>query len=132
MVSIPKGEVTKCFACSTDSDASQSYGASWFGSSYPLSRFINGYDVSQKEFLISKGVSLDIVTELEDSGILPFRFSFHCMEIQEAIDFANYCMQIVIGYNNFYGGARYCGGDVDICVITPKNLQWVQCKKWLL
>ena len=46
---------------------------------------------------------------------------FDGMPLQDAVDFANYAVQLTIGRFRFAAGVPVCGGNVDIAVITPNH-----------
>lgn len=57
---------------------------------------------------------------------------FNGMPLQDGIDFAEYCVQVVIGRYRFGPGAPLCGGDIDVAVIRPNSFKWSRHKQWAI
>ncbi len=113
-------------------DGRPSFGANWFGLGDALVRLINGYDPDAMKELIRRGASKDIVRKWVDDRVPELPLVFDGMPLQDAIDFANYCVQVVIGRWRFGVGAPLCGGDIDIAVIRPGSFGWAQRKQWAI
>lgn len=113
-------------------DGSQSFGANWFGQTDALSRLIHGYDRGGLDELIKRGVNKEIVQKWMDDRVSELPLIFNGMPLQDAIDFANYAVQLTIGRFRFAVGLPTCGGNVDIAVITPSTFQWAQRKQWAI
>jgi hypothetical protein len=54
------------------------------------------------------------------------------MPLQDAIDFAEYAVEVVVGRFRFGHGPPLCGGDTDIAVVTPGNFEWAKRKLWVI
>ena len=109
------------------------FGASWFGQTNPLSRLIKGYDPIFLNDIIKKmGVEQDVVQNWVNSRGTDLRLVFDGMPLQDAIDFANWAVQVVIGAFRFSSGPPLCGGATDIAVITPTAFRWAQRKQWAI
>ena len=106
------------------------FGADWFGQTDALTRLVKGYDYAAINELVNRGADPAIVNKwLEDNvGELPLIFDG--MPIQDAVDFANYAVQVSIGRFRFGAGPPLCGGDIDIAVVTPDSFEWAQRKRW--
>lgn len=113
-------------------DGSPSFGASWFGQTGPLVRLIKGYDPKHLSSLIKRGADKAVVQGWVDDNESEFPLVFDGMPLQDAIDFAIYATQVVIGAFRFGVGPPICGGDVDIAVITPTTFRWAQRKQWAI
>jgi hypothetical protein len=107
-----------------------SFGADWFGLTDALTRLIKGYDKKSLEELVRRGVDKAIIQKWIDDNISELPLVFDGMPIQDAVDFANYAVQVTIGRYRFCLGPPLCGGDIDIAVITPNAFQWAQRKRW--
>jgi hypothetical protein len=113
-------------------DGSPSFGANWFGKIDALSRLVHGYDRQGMNELIKRGADKDIVQKWIDDHVSELPLVFDGMPLQDAIDFANYAVQLTIGRFRFTVGPPLCGGNVDIAVITPFAFQWAQRKQWTM
>jgi len=113
-------------------DGSQSFGANWFGQIDTLSRLIHGYDRAGIDELVKRGVDKTIVQKWINDRVSELPLVFDGMPLQDAVDFANYAIQLTIGRFRFAIGVPVCGGNVDIAVITPNAFQWAQRKQWAI
>ena len=113
-------------------DGRPSFGADWFGQNDPLRRLIKGISAPALSKLIDMGADQKIVQQWVDDSVAEFPLIFDGMPIQDAIDFANFAVQVTIGCFRFGPGAPLCGGDVDIAIITPDTFQWAQRKQWAI
>ena len=113
-------------------DGSPSFGANWFGQIDALSRLIHGYDKAGIDELVKRGVDKAIVQKWTDDRVSELPLVFDGMPLQDAVDFANYAVQLTIGRFRFAVGVPVCGGNVDIAVITPSAFQWAQRKQWAI
>jgi hypothetical protein len=111
-------------------DGSPDFGANWFGQAEPLRRLIKGYDIRSINELVRRGADQAIVQGWIDSNVSELPLIFDGMPIQDAVDFANYAVQVTIGCFRFAGGPPLCGGNIDIAVITPAAFHWAQRKQW--
>lgn len=114
------------------SDGSPSFGTNWFGSGEPLTRLIKGFDPQVLDDLVKRGVDRDIIESWATKAVGEIPLVFDGMPLQDAIDFANYAVQVAIGVCRFRAGPAVCGGDVDIAVITPGAYHWAQRKRWAI
>ncbi len=107
------------------------YGASWYGQTEAIVRLYKGYDPRLRQVLAEKGVDKKIIDELpRDLAPLEWKVIFDGMPLQEAIDLAEYLINVVIGSYRFPLGPPTCGGHIDIAVMTHKGFDWVRRKKW--
>lgn len=113
-------------------DGSPDFGANWFGQIDALSRLIHGYDKAGINELIKRGADKTIVQKWMDDHVSELLLVFDGMPIQDAVDFANYAVQLTIGKFRFSVGVPVCGGNVDIAVITPDAFKWAQRKQWAI
>ena len=112
--------------------ARQDFGANWFGQTDALARLIQGYDPAAIEELIKRGADLPIVQKWIDDRVSALPLIFDGMPLQDAVDFTNWAVNVVIGRFRFAPGVQTCGGDVDIAVIRPNAFDWAQRKRWSL
>lgn len=113
-------------------DGNPNFGANWYGLTDALIRLIKGYDLASLEKLISRGANKDIVQKWMDDNVSELPLVFNGMPLQDAIDFAEYCVQVVIGRYRFSPGSALCGGDIDIAVIRPNSFKWSKHKQWAI
>lgn len=111
-------------------DGSPSFGADWFGQTDALRRLIKGYNAKALEELVKRGVDKTIIQKWIDDNVAELPLIFDGMPIQDAVDFANYAVQVTIGCFRFAAGPPLCGGNIDIAVITPAAFHWAQRKQW--
>lgn len=111
-------------------DGSLDFGANWYGLTDALTRLIRGFDPSALDELVKRGVDRGVIQKWVNDSVSDLTIVFDGMPLQDAIDFANFAAQVVIGRYRFGIGPPLCGGDVDIAVITPADFQWAQRKQW--
>ena len=109
-----------------------SFGLNWFGSGEPLTRLIKGFDPQVLDDLASRGIDRDILESWATKAVGELPLVFDGMPLQDAIELANYAVQVAIGVCRFRAGPAFCGGDVDIAVITPGAYHWAQRKRWAI
>lgn len=56
--------------------------------------------------------------------------NFSSMPLQDAIDFVNYLINLMGGRCRFYSDTPFCGGPIDIAVITYNGFKWIKVKEW--
>ena len=112
------------------SDGSPSFGGNWFGQGDPLRRLVKGYSSGALAELVKRGADKAIVQKWVDDSVPELPLIFDGMPIQDAVDFADYAVQVTIGCFRFAGGPPLCGGNIDIAVITPAAFHWAQRKQW--
>ena len=95
-----------------------------------LVRLVNGFDPAALNQLVVRGADAAIVQQWVNDRVAELPLVFDGMPLQDAIDFADYAVRVVIGRYRFAQGAQLCGGDVDIAVITPSAFRWAQKKRW--
>ncbi len=78
------------------------YGAHWGGKQLAITKLVNGQPV--------------LIT------------SYHMMPLKDAIDFAEFLIDLTIKYERFSDDIQTCGGDIDVLVITKDNAFWKQHK----
>lgn len=111
-------------------DGTPLFGSSWFGLTDALVRLVKGFFPPALDELIKRGVDKDIIQKWAEDGISELPLIFDGMPLQDAIDFAEYCIQVTIGSTRFGPGAPLCGGDIDIAVMRPQSFAWAKRKQW--
>lgn len=113
-------------------DGNPDFGVNWWGLTDALVRLIIGFDPASLEVLIQRGVDRQIIQKWIDDHVSMLPLIFNGMPLQDAIDIAEYCVQVVIGRYRFGPGAPLCGGDIDIAVIRPNSFKWSKHKQWAI
>jgi hypothetical protein len=113
-------------------DGRPSFGSNWFGQNDALIRLFKGYDIRSLEELIRRGVDKKIIEKWVGDAVSELLIIFDGMPLQDAIDFAEYAVQVVIGRFRFGPGPPLCGGEIDIAVVTPGNFEWAKRKLWAI
>ncbi|MFZ5450249.1 MAG: hypothetical protein ACOZF2_00030 [Thermodesulfobacteriota bacterium] len=113
-------------------DGRPSFGSNWFGQIDALVRLFKGYDFESLEVLVKRGVDEKIIEKWVQDAVSELLIIFDGMPLQDAIDYAEYAVQVVIGRFRFGPGPPLCGGDIDIAVVTPNNFEWAKRKLWAI
>lgn len=112
-----------------DNNGKPDFGANWFGAYDALVRLHHGCD----DLVIKNVIDRFKITQ-EDAMTLLQGIEYHVifdgMPLQDAIDYATYLINVVIGRFRFVIGAPVCGGEIDVAVIKPNSFTWVQRKTW--
>jgi hypothetical protein len=112
-----------------DKEGKPDFGASWFGMTEPIVRLHFGRDDKAIMIISEKfGIPEDKIREALQP--LQYLVPFAQMPLQDAIDYANYMINIVIGRFRFVLGAELCGGKIDIAAITQREFHWISRKSW--
>jgi len=112
-----------------DKKGKPDFGASWFGMTEPIVRLHFGRDeavvkVISEKFGIPEAEIVDALTPLQ------YAVPFAQMPLQDAIDYANYMINVVIGRFRFVMGPEFCGGEIDIAAVTQREFNWISRKSW--
>jgi hypothetical protein len=105
------------------------FGANWYGLTDAIIRLHWGRDESALG-VIAKNFNKSIDDIREMLAPLQYPVIFDGMPLQDAIDYAVYLVNVVIGRFRFVVGAPLCGGEIDVAVITPGTFTWIQRKSW--
>jgi hypothetical protein len=105
------------------------FGANWYGMTDAIVRLHWGRD-DQALALLAQRFQVE-VSEIH-SILEPFQYPvpFEGMPLQDAIDYAVYLVNVVIGRFRFSIGPEFCGGDIDVAVVTPDAFTWIRRKSW--
>ncbi len=114
-----------------DIDGKPQFGASWFGATDAIIRLHWGRDDMAIGILTEK---FDIPKEAIHEALAPLQYiiPFPVMPLQDAIEYAQYVGNIVIGRYRFVVGSELCGGQIDIAAITQEDFSWITPKVWKL
>lgn len=108
-------------------------GINWFGEPEAISRLVLGFGSNLPAVLINMGVpedQIDAAVGLVQSNLeVPLAES--PMPIQDAIDLAEFLVNITIMFRRFAHGAPTVGGPIEIVAITKhEGFKWVRRKHY--
>lgn len=112
-----------------DVEGKPDFGASWFGVTEPIVRLHFGRDEAAIKS-ISETFNIPENDIRETLRPLQYKIPFAMMPLQDAIEYANYMLNVVIGRYRFVVGPELCGGEIDIAAITQREFTWVSRKSW--
>lgn len=110
-------------------DGKPDFGANWFGLVEPIVRLHWGRD-DRAVAIISEKFDIpqqDVRKALEP---LQYRVPFAVMPLQDAIEYAQYTLDVAIGRYRFVIGPELCGGEIDIAAVTQREFKWISRKTW--
>ncbi len=132
LISLPNADELR--AIRPDRDGNPQFGATWYGMTDAIVRLHWGRDDAVLGILAEhfketpeKETPEEITESLEK---LQYPVIFDGMPLQDAIDYAIYLVNVVIGRFRFVVGAPLCGGEIDVAVMEPNQFTWVQRKSW--
>lgn len=110
-----------------DVDGKPNFGANWYGTTDPIIRFHHGRDDALIKLLSEK---YEIAEEELRETIKPleYKIPFAVMPLQDAIEYANFMIELVIGKYKYVIGPELSGGEVDIVAITKHEFNWISQK----
>ena len=114
-----------------DRDGKPDFGASWFGLTDAIVRLHWGRDENAIKIISEK---FDIPEQAVFEALQPLQYPipFAVMPLQDAIEYASYVVNVVIGRFRFVLGVELCGGEIDIAAITQREFHWISKKSWKL
>lgn len=114
-----------------DSHGNPTFGASWFGMTDALVRLHFGYDrESIQQIAARSDLNNEQLRELVAS--FEYQLPWAVMPLQDAIEYANYMLNVAVGRYRFVIGPELCGGEIDIAAITQNRFNWIRRKVWSL
>lgn len=109
-------------------------GITWYGQGEPITRLILGYSGAMPMVLATdlnvpedqrEPIMLLLQQKLQAPVISP------AMPIQDAIDLAEFLVQVAINYARFMPGPQTVGGPIEIAAITKhEGFKWIQRKHY--
>jgi hypothetical protein len=112
-----------------DKSGKPTFGANWYGLTDAIVRLHHGRD-DQVVQEIAKRFSVSPDEAKKVLGQFEYPVYFDGMPLQDAIDYAVYLVNVVIGRYRFVAGAPLCGGEVDVAAIMPDTFTWISRKSW--
>jgi hypothetical protein len=92
----------------------------------PEIRRVNADDAGAMQFGVVRAGDVLVANRLIDTNYLPL---FAAMPIQEAIDYAVFLIRSTIETLRFEPRYPTVGGPIDVLVVQPEGMQWVQRKE---
>lgn len=114
-----------------DKDGKPDFGAHWFGETDAIVRLHFGRDERVASIMAEK-YGLDPTEVMELLRPLEYQIPFAVMPLQDAIEYTNYVLNVVIGRYRFVIGPESCGGQIEIAAITQRQFSWISRKRWSL
>lgn len=109
------------------------FSISWFGDIDFLSRFILGFDPDVEFLLKNNGFDEELIDEIIELSKknLSIPLGVSEMPIQDAIDLADFLVEICKKTSRFVPGPQTIGGPTDIAVITKhEGFKWIERKHY--
>ncbi|MDE0453146.1 MAG: hypothetical protein OXI90_15440 [Gammaproteobacteria bacterium] len=99
----------------------------WGGIVEPISRLVLGIDPNARRFLQQKKVPSTTIQELEESCEIKLVDS--AMPTQDAINFAEFLVDVTKGFSTFLPGATSVGGATDVATVARHDgFKWIKRK----
>jgi hypothetical protein len=92
----------------------------------PAVRRFNANDAGQVQYGITRAGDTLIANRLIDANHLPL---FPAMPLQDAVDYATHLIRATIDTMRFEPRFPSVGGPIDILVVRPNGMEWVQRKE---
>lgn len=105
-------------------------GLSWYGQPEALTRIIKGFSQILPQVMHLNGIADSIIMKVL-SGMNNFQASFvePTMPTQDAIDLAEFLVDIAIKYSKFCQGPPTVGGPIEISTLTKhEKFKWIRRK----
>ena len=101
----------------------------WGGQSRAISRLLIGFDDLLNNELVQKGWSDQDISDLRNKIYMPLVHS--SMPVQDAINLADYLVDVTKRYISFLPLANVVGGDTDIATVTKyEGFKWIKRKHY--
>ena len=101
----------------------------WGGQPRAISRLLVGFDDRVNHELVQKGWSAQEISDLQDNISTPLVHS--SMPVQDAINLADFLVDVTKRYIAFLPLANVVGGDTDIATVTKyEGFKWIKRKHY--
>jgi hypothetical protein len=97
----------------------------------PINRLLHGFDHALPKHLVDAGMSEENTQGLINflSSKLSSQLAWPTMPVRDAIELADFLVEVTKRYFRFLPGADIVGGDVDIAVVTKyEGFKWIRRK----
>lgn len=118
-----------------DRNGKPDFGANWYGLTDAIIRFHHGRDDRVFEVLKNIGIDQKEIDNFKEKITKDIQYPvlFQAMSLGDAINYAEFVVQLTIARFRFVVGAELCGGPIDVAVITRKEgFNWIKNKKTVL
>lgn len=108
-------------------------GVTWGGQPDPIHRLLIGFAQSTGEALVRAGLDAAQLPELMKriQSVTESPLSSPVMPIQDAVDLAEFLVDVTKKYFRFFPGADVVGGDTDIAAVTRhERFKWIKRKHY--
>jgi hypothetical protein len=103
------------------------FGAAWRGAPVWFSRLFFGIDARLTAQVKAAGAPENIVEQLSKGMQMPI--IFESMPLQDAVDFAEFVLNVTIGASRFEVGVPICAAPLDIAIIKRETgFRWIRRK----
>jgi hypothetical protein len=109
------------------------FGVIWAGQPEALNRLIVGYSGLVPQVLSDAGIKEDQLTPLMEAmrSKTQAALTHPAMPVQDAIDLADFLVNLTIGFTRFLPGANTVGGAVDVATVTRhEGFKWIRRKHY--
>jgi hypothetical protein len=108
-------------------------GTTWAGQPEPINRLMLGFSPSLADVLVKAGMPQpqvqSLIAQLPTSLTAPLVWD--AMPVQDAIDLAEFLVEVTKKYYRFHPGADIVGGHTDIAVVTRhEGFKWIERKHY--
>ena len=105
----------------------------WGGQAQAINRLLRGFDDNLKQILVSYGlneeVAQQLIEQLQKHTVTPLVHS--SMPIQDAINLAEFLVDMTKNYFTYLPGANIVGGATDIATVTKhEGFKWIRRKHY--
>ena len=101
----------------------------WGGQSQAISRLIQGMDANVRLLLENHGLTREQLNDIEKQVGTPLVDP--TMPVQDAIDLADFLVDLTKRYSGFLPGANVVGGETDIATVTKhEGFKWIRRKHY--
>lgn len=114
-----------------DQEGKPQFGAHWFGQTDAIVRLHFGRD-DQAVNIIAEKYGIPAEELFRILAPLEYQIPFPVMPLQDAIDYAYYVLNVIVGRYRFVVGPELCGGQIEIAAITQGQFEWISRKVWTL
>jgi hypothetical protein len=110
-------------------------GAAWWGQPEAISRLLNGVSLFTPQAFVNLKLAQDdteaVALSANLRGLINIPLVADAMPIQDAIDLAEFLVQVTIGFVRFSPGHPLVGGPIEIAAVTKhEGFRWVQRKHY--
>lgn len=102
-----------------DGDEGPASGLDWWGDAEALRRLVGGFDPD-----LIRELGVDDASFQSTANAFKWPVAYEGMPIQDAVNLAEFLLQVGCGYERFKAGDAFVGGEVDIAVVGRRGIHW--------